>query len=132
MKRQQTLVEGAATALRDVFRAQPESVTLAQLPWQPFRDGVEICPLYRGAQGMSSALLKYAPGAQVPTHRHAGYEQIFVLQGSQRDERGDYAAGSVVINAPDSMHSVTSPEGCIVLVVWELPVEFVAAKDMSL
>lgn len=125
------LVKGAATALRDVFRAQPTSATLAQLPWQAFRDGVEICPLYQGAQGMSSALLKYAPGAQVPTHRHAGYEHIFVLQGAQRDERGVYPAGSVVINAPDSTHSVASPEGCIVLVVWELPVEFVATKDRS-
>lgn len=132
MKRQQTLVEGAATALRDVFRALPNSATLAHVPWQPFRDGVDICPLYRGAQGMSSALLKYAPGAQVPTHRHAGYEHIFVLQGAQRDERGDYAAGSIVINAPDSTHSVASPEGCIVLVVWELPVEFIATQDLSL
>ena len=122
------LLDGAAITLHQIFCAQPNSATLADLPWQVFRDGVEICPLYQSTKGMSSALLRYTPGAHVPTHRHAGYEHIFVLQGSQCDEYGVYAAGSVVVNAPDSIHSVLSPEGCIVLVIWELPVEFVVTK----
>lgn len=98
------------------------------LEWQAFRDGIEAAWLYRnGEHGPSAAYLRYRPGAHVPLHWHAGYEHVFVLEGSQSDRNGRYAAGSVVINPPGSSHEVTSPEGCIVLVIWERPVVFSAA-----
>jgi len=46
------------------------------------------------------------------------------LEGSQVDERGRYGRGTVVVNPPGSEHAVASPEGCVVFVTWELPVEF--------
>jgi len=110
---------------KDLFLANPNSVELANVVWAPFRDGVEISVLYSSGGGISSALLRYAAGARVPVHRHVGYEQIFVLQGEQSDERGSYPAGSVVVNLPGSSHWVSSANGCIVLAVWEKPVEFV-------
>lgn len=98
------------------------------LAWQPFRDGIEAAWLYQnGAHGPAAAYLRYQPGAQVPLHWHAGYEHVFVLEGSQSDASGRYAAGSVLISPPGSSHQVTSEEGCIVLVVWERPVVFGAA-----
>ncbi|MEL6247154.1 MAG: cupin domain-containing protein [Cyanobacteria bacterium J06554_6] len=94
-----------------------------RLAWQPFCPGVEIYRLYeRTESGSEAALLKYAPGASVPVHRHGGYEHILVLSGSQSDHRGTYAAGSLVVNAPETSHAVTSENGCIVLIVWEKPV----------
>jgi anti-sigma factor ChrR (cupin superfamily) len=103
-------------------------LTLAEhpdrLPWKPFREGIEIYRLYEdGAQGSSSALLRYQPGATVPQHSHPGYEHIFVLQGSQTDCNGTHAAGTLVINPPKTSHSVASADGCIVLAIWEKPVE---------
>ncbi len=95
----------------------------ASLPFQPFRHGVEICPLCDGYP--SVALLRYAPGASVPRHRHAGMETILVLEGAQSDEHGDYAAGALVINPEGSIHSVWSTPGCVVLIQWQRPVEFV-------
>lgn len=92
------------------------------LPWQPFRSGIAIHRLYGDGTGAAAALLRYEPGAQVPHHDHSGYEHIFVLAGSQRDERGCYPAGSLVINPPGSHHSVTSEDGCLVLIIWEKPV----------
>jgi anti-sigma factor ChrR (cupin superfamily) len=47
-----------------------------------------------------------------------------VLDGAQVDDRGRYGKGTLVVNPPGSQHSVSCPEGCIVFVTWELPVEF--------
>ena len=92
------------------------------LAFQPFRDGVEICWLVEGEPGV--ALLRYAPKASVPRHRHLGLETIVVLDGAQSDERGHYPTGSVMLNPEGSEHSVWSDEGCVVLIQWHRPVAF--------
>ena len=96
------------------------------LDFSAFREGVEICELKRGEPAV--AVLRYAPGAAVPRHRHTGLETILVLDGMQSDERGDYPAGSLVLNAEGTMHSVWSREGCVVLISWERPVEFLEGE----
>ncbi len=94
--------------------------------WERLRDGVELRRLTGdGRQGPSVALLRYAPGARVPKHRHPGFEVIYVLSGAQSDERGTYAAGTLVVNRAGGRHSVWSEGGCVVLIVWERPIEFV-------
>ena len=120
-----------------------------KMTFEPFRDGVEICLLHDGslntslanstsepvlsgseADGLnlsdqpSVALLRYAPGAGVPRHRHIGVETIVVLEGSQSDEKGTYQAGSIVINPVGSEHSVWSNDGCVVFIQWDKPVAF--------
>lgn len=98
---------------------------LEEFVWEPLRPGVDICKLYQNANGHAKmALLRYAPGATVPEHLHAGMEYIQVLSGSQQDERGIYPAGTLVVNPTGSRHSVASPEGCVVLAIWEAPVLF--------
>jgi len=100
--------------------------TQHQLDWQFFKEGIEILPLTYHTDGKpASALLRYQAGANVPRHKHPGYEHIFVLEGSQRDENGLYQKGSLLISPPGSYHSVTSEQGCIVLAIWEKTVEFV-------
>jgi anti-sigma factor ChrR (cupin superfamily) len=95
-------------------------------PWEPYRPGVDIRRLYQSeAGGPSAALLRYQPGASVPYHEHTGYEHVLVLQGAQRDERGLYAAGTLVVNPPGSAHGVHSDCGCVVLVIWERAVRFI-------
>lgn len=99
---------------------------LEEFAWEPLGPGVELSPLYQDASGNTKlALLRYAPGARVPEHLHTGMEYIQILAGSQQDERGVYHAGTLLVNLPGSRHSVASPEGCVVLAVWELPVQFV-------
>ena len=96
---------------------------LKHIPWEFFRKGVDIHRLYGGGPDTASAaLLRYAPGAGIPTHDHVGYEHILVLEGAQQDEHGYYAAGTLLINGPGSRHTVFSEQGCVVLAIWEKPV----------
>jgi anti-sigma factor ChrR (cupin superfamily) len=107
------------------FRIDLEALLSEGVVWKPFRAGIEIHALYGEiGVGRAAALLRYAPGASLPAHRHSGFEQILVLQGAQEDDQGRYGKGTVVVNPPGSKHAVASPEGCIVFVTWELPVEF--------
>jgi anti-sigma factor ChrR (cupin superfamily) len=95
------------------------------LDFEPFREGVRVHHLVMaGDDTPGVALLAYAPGASVPRHRHPGLETIVVLEGVQSDEAGDYPAGTVVFNHPGSEHSVWSDGGCVVLIQWDKPVEF--------
>ena len=115
-------MNGAHRVLRNLFGADQE---LAQLDWQPFRPGIEIVRIYGGGgAGPSAALLRYAPGARLAAHVHTGYEHIVVLSGSQRDERGVYPAGTCLIHGQDTAHTVASDQGCVVLAIWNAPVEF--------
>jgi anti-sigma factor ChrR (cupin superfamily) len=98
-----------------------------EFTWLPFRAGVDEHRLYGSGDGPGpiASILRYAPGASVPYHRHEGYEHIYVLSGSQRDERGTYRAGTLVINPPGIAHDVVSDDGCTVLIIWERPVTFI-------
>ena len=87
-----------------------------------FRDGIEIARLRDVPPDV--ALLRYAPGACVPEHRHEGLEMICVLDGAQSDGRGTCATGDVVLNPAGSVHSVWSEPGCVVLILWEKPITF--------
>jgi anti-sigma factor ChrR (cupin superfamily) len=94
-----------------------------ELAFEHFRPGIRAHWLMRGGEGEPSvAILAYEPGASVPRHRHAGLETLIVLDGVQSDERGDYAAGTVILNRAGSEHSVWSDAGCVVLIQWDLPV----------
>lgn len=95
------------------------------LRWEPFREGIEVSWIYReDGDGPSAAFLRYHPGAAVPAHDHVGYEHILVLEGAQEDGNGRYGAGTVLISRPGSGHAVASPQGCLVLAIWERPVRF--------
>jgi anti-sigma factor ChrR (cupin superfamily) len=94
--------------------------------FRPLGPGVGILVIYGDpTHGACSAFLRYDPGASVPLHRHRGHEQILVLDGEQSDEHGSYTPGSLVVNAPGSVHSVHSRTGCLVLITWQDAVAFV-------
>ena len=100
----------------------------ANLPaegWKPFHTGIDCYPIYETPDGGPAAmLLRYEPGATAPAHHHQGYEHIFVLSGSQTDERGRHEAGSFMVHAEGTDHHVHSEDGCVVLAIWERRVRF--------
>ncbi len=112
--------------LRDLFLPRPDlNQKLSDLPWKPFRPGVEIYELYGDiATTPWAALLRYAPGATIPMHSHGSHEHVIVLSESQQDETGQYPTGTLIIHPPGSSHTVTNPTGGIVLVIRHSPVTF--------
>jgi anti-sigma factor ChrR (cupin superfamily) len=111
----------------DLFRIaeRPQDI-----PWQPFKDGVDIHRLYGdGIVGPTAALLRFREAGKVPLHDHPGYEHIIVLAGAQRDQNSEAAVGTLVINPPGTSHSVISEAGCIVLAIYHEPVQFREAQS---
>ena len=118
------MVEGPdARILLNIFSA---AYSAHEYEWRPLRAGVDIAILYGGGEDEpAAALLRYAPGAQVPEHEHRGYEHILILRGLQSDAHGEYGVGQLIISPPGTRHSVTSKDGCLVLAIWEKQVRFV-------
>ncbi len=111
--------------LRQVF----EKAERDALIWEPYgsdgRANVQIHRLYddrHNGQGPAAALLRYLPGARVPTHLHQGYELILVLEGELINDAGTHGPGTLEICPPGNSHSLGSDKGCVFLVVWEQPV----------
>jgi anti-sigma factor ChrR (cupin superfamily) len=62
-----------------------------------------------------------------------GYEHILVLSGAQVDENSKSETGTLIVNPPGTRHSVLTEGGCIVLAIYEKPVQFLqpaAAKNI--
>jgi anti-sigma factor ChrR (cupin superfamily) len=84
--------------------------------------GLSVLPLH--AHGTESvALVRWAPDTQFNPHTHLGGEEIFVLEGTFRDELGDYPSGTWIRSPHSSKHMpFTGPEGALILVkVGHLP-----------
>jgi anti-sigma factor ChrR (cupin superfamily) len=100
-------------------------IDVSGIAWEPTRHpGVEIKVLYRDASGKQTTLTRMAPGARLPAHRHVGLEQSYVLEGTLVDADGECAAGNFVWRRPGSVHDAWSPDGCLVLGVFEAPNQF--------
>ncbi len=63
-------------------------------------------------------LLRMEAGARSKPHRHMGFEEFLVLEGSLVDADGtEYVSGDFVRLMPGSMHSSYSPNGLFALVI---------------
>jgi anti-sigma factor ChrR (cupin superfamily) len=98
---------------------------VSRIEWQPTRfPGVWTKVLYEDPSGKLTTLTKMAPGARLPRHRHVGLEQSYVLEGTLVDADGACRAGNYVWRRPGSVHEAWSPDGCVVLGVFDRPNEF--------
>lgn len=58
--------------------------------WQELTQGVRACVLHDIGE-TRSAIVEFAPGSQLPSHRHSGHEECVVLKGSLH--AGDFHVG---------------------------------------
>ena len=94
--------------------------------WRPFPDapGVDYKVLRRHATaGGLTLLLRLAPGAAYPAHRHPAGEEYLVLTGSLEDGGRTYHAGDYVYYPPGSAHRPASREGSTLLVLLPAAIE---------
>ena len=128
----------ASEALTDLAAAIPPGTSLRQrvldmaeapvLPidpaayaWEELAPGVRIHTVRdEPSRSFRSVLVWASPGARYPRHRHLGEEEILVLSGRLRDERGSYGPGEICRSVTGSDHSeaVEGSEDCICYVVY--------------
>jgi quercetin dioxygenase-like cupin family protein len=78
--------------------------------WQPFLDGVSIKVLHEHA-GVLSYLLRLAPGAALPPHRHPCDEECIVLEGRLRvGTRLEIGPGGYHLAHGGALHATISTE----------------------
>jgi anti-sigma factor ChrR (cupin superfamily) len=101
-------------------------VDVASLPWTPTRfKGVDMKLLMEDkATGLHTALVRFAPGAELPDHEHVELEQTFVLEGSLEDQEGVATAGNYVWRPAGSRHDARAPNGCVALSFFLKPNKF--------
>ena len=82
-------------------------------------EGVSIKQLYVDpAREEVTVLVRMAPGATYPAHRHAGIEHCLMLEGDLRAGDLVLRAGDYQCAASESLHQVTSTEqGYLLLVI---------------
>lgn len=78
--------------------------------------GLSVLPLHE-FDGVSTALVRFAPYTRFQPHIHPGGEEILVLEGVFRDEFGEYPAMSWLRNPRYSQHHpYTGAEGALIYV----------------
>ena len=95
----------------------PVIVNTRSAAWYPgLVPGLSVMPLHE-FDGVSSALVKWAPNTRFNTHTHPGGEEILVLEGVFRDEAGSYPAGTWLRSPRWSRHTPwTESEGALIYV----------------
>jgi anti-sigma factor ChrR (cupin superfamily) len=93
-------------------------IAVNDVAWQEFQPGISFKVLWQDPSTKRRAqMTRFAPGAQLPRHRHVGDELIFVIEGAVSDESGPVTAGNVGYRPNGCVHAVTSKNGATVLAV---------------
>lgn len=79
--------------------------------------GITIAILYLNqARREVTALLRAAAGVRYPLHRHAGVEEIYMLEGDLVVGDESYGPGDYLRSLPNSVHAPETRGGCMFLV----------------
>jgi len=94
----------------------------ASVDWPPSRRaGISVKVLWTDpASGDAAVLVRMDPGCTYPRHRHVRDEEVFVLQGGFRDERGEYAAGDFHRFEAGSIHEPVALDGQLPCVLFSV------------
>ena len=88
-----------------------------QAQWYPgLVPGLFVLPLHE-ADGVNTAMVRWAPNTQFNRHVHPGGEEILVLEGVFQDENGRYGRRSWLRSPRYSVHTpFTQEEGALIYV----------------
>jgi len=106
-------------------------VDVESLPWRKTHyPGIEIKTLlFDRSSGLVTSLTRMAPGTVLPDHEHVRIEQTFVLEGHLVDRTGidegvECKAGQFIWRPAGSRHSAWSPNGGVLLGIFQIPNRF--------
>jgi len=66
--------------------------------------------------GQVTSVVRYDPDSSFAAHGHPDGEEILVLEGIFTDDRGDWPAGTYLLNPEGYRHAPSSREGCVLFV----------------
>jgi hypothetical protein len=87
----------------------------AKVAWKPFTPvpGVSVGKFYTDYQKREVLyFVRAKAGIQFPCHRHAGAEEMLVLEGDLLVDKKTYGIGELVRSAPGSSHQPSTLTGC--------------------
>lgn len=104
-------------------------VDVHELPWETTQfPGVHAKTLLVDPHsGCLTALLRMDPGARLPDHEHVLIEQTFVIEGKLVDRDGVCSAGNFVWRPAGTRHAAHTPNGALMLAIFQVPNRFFAA-----
>ncbi|HKS26365.1 MAG TPA: cupin domain-containing protein [Pyrinomonadaceae bacterium] len=87
--------------------------------WQEAAKGISIKHLFTDPQsGMVTTLVRMKPGTRIPTHRHKGIEQCYVIEGDFHAANQELGPGDFHCAQAGSVHEpVYTVEGALVLII---------------
>lgn len=119
-----TLARSRSRLLRAIADTESRLVTVAPADdgFRPFVDGVTIKVLHQ-AGGLMSYLLRFAPGAALPAHRHPVDETCLVLEGELHIGAALVVpAGGFHLAPAGSLHApVASRDGALIFLHGAVP-----------
>lgn len=102
-----------------------------EMEWEPIRyPGCYVKTLMVDPKhGLLTVLLKMDPGAKLPDHEHTLVEQTYMIEGRLVDldgpEKGlEVGPGEFVYRPAGSRHSAWTPEGGLMVAVFQVPNKF--------
>ncbi|WP_027672474.1 cupin domain-containing protein [Rheinheimera baltica] len=100
-----------------VSDTEQKVINTQQQSWRPgLVPGLSVLPLHEH-NGVSTALVRWAPNTHFNRHIHVGGEEILVLEGLFCDEHGQYPTGSWLRNPRYSQHTpFTLEQGALIYV----------------
>jgi anti-sigma factor ChrR (cupin superfamily) len=102
----------------EVLAPEMFAIRSQDMQWQSHRiPGVEVVMLFVDPiQRMRLMEVKAAAGVIYPPHRHAGIEEIYMLEGELVINDRVYLAGDYIRSYPESIHAPSTDTGCRFLI----------------
>jgi anti-sigma factor ChrR (cupin superfamily) len=112
------LISASVSALRE---------QVAEVSWKPYSiPGIMVGKLRVDTNRREIAcFMRAEAGVRFPAHRHAGEEEIVVLEGDLSVDGKTYGRGGYIRSAPGSVHSPETLEGCTIFVRTSLDNEMI-------
>ncbi len=96
------------------------AVDTAAMEWAPSPSGTvwrkRVHLVGPAEAGQVTSVVRYEPRSTFHAHDHPDGEEILVLDGVFSDERGDWPAGTYLLNPEGFRHAPFSRVGCVLLV----------------
>jgi putative transcriptional regulator len=93
-------------------------------PWNHVINELWQSPVKGHGLGYQVDFIYMYPSGTVPSHTHKGREVTLILDGSFKDDEGEYSAGDFVIKTSRDEHNPVSESGCLCLAAIDAPLHF--------